>query len=342
MAYLRKLERSPFWFLRYQDTDTGLWREKSTKLRHDDPKETRKAKRLCDQHSEREAKVSPDADGEFARWAPEYIRSHYQRPHSLKRYDAAWQRISEWLQTNRLRHPRQIRYQHANDFMAWRKGTGASHNTARLELKFFSFVMREAMRREFTETNPLALAKVEIAPAKEKPELTPDMMRAARAAFAGRPRWMRTVFEICANTGCRFAEASIPMERVDLKQKLVLLTDSKRSENDPRRLHCVPINDQLAAYLATLSGQERTTPPLTGDMNRLFNVVLKKATGATSHSLRVSFVTRCHRAKLNEADVMRLVNHSSRLVHRIYTRLNVDDARRSIQRVEPPPPPDEQ
>lgn len=340
MAYLRKLQRSPFWFLRYQDLETGRWREQSTKLRHDDPKETRKAKRLCDQHSEREAKAAPDAGSEFARWVPDYIRSHYQRPHSLKRYDAAWQRISEWLQANKLRHPRQIRYQHAADFMAWRKATGAAHNTARLELKFFSFVMTEAMRRELAETNPLSLAKIEIAPAKEKPELSPEMMRAARAAFTLRPKWMRTVFEICANLGCRFAEASVPMDRVNLDDKLVFLTDSKRSENDPRRLHCVPINGQLAAYLATLAGQERTTPPLTGDMNRLFNVVLKKATGATSHSLRVSFVTRCHRSGLSESQVMQLVNHSSRLVHRIYTRLNVEDARRSMERVEPPPPPD--
>lgn len=342
MAYLRKVKGSPFWSLRYQDFETGRWREKSTKLRHQDPKETRKANRLCDEQSEREAKIKPETDGEFVRWVPEYLRTHYNRSNSLKRYEAAWQRISEWLKLRKIRHPRQIRYQHAADFMAWRKETGVAHNTARLELKFFSFVMTEAMRREFTESNPLSLAKVEISPSKEKPELTLGMLRAARAAFANRPKWMRTVFEICANIGCRFAEASIPMERVDLAKKIVFLTDSKRSENDPRRLHCVPINDQLAAYLATLSGQERTTPPLTGDMNRLFNEAMKKATGTTSHSLRVSFITRCHRSGLTESQVMQLVNHSSRLVHRVYTRLNVEDARNSMLRVIPPPPPDEQ
>jgi hypothetical protein len=80
-------------------------------------------------------------------------------------------------------------------------------------------------------------------------------------------------------------------------------------------------------------------PRLTGEMNQRFNAVLKRAVGTTSHSLRVSFISRRHRAGLTEQQAMRLVNHSSRLVHRIYSRLNVDDAREAMQRVPLPPPP---
>jgi hypothetical protein len=53
----------------------------------------------------------------------------------------------------------------------------------------------------------------------------------------------------------------------------------------------------------------------------------------------VSFISRCHRAGLTEQQAMRLVNHSSRLVHRIYSRLNVEDARLAMQKVPLPPSP---
>jgi len=336
MAFLRKTSKSAFWVLRFRDLDTGRWREESTKCRHDDAKETRAAQRKCQKASERESEVSPLGEGEFARWVPGYLTAHYTRPNSLKRYDAAWQRIAEWLRLRNLRHPGQVRYIHAADFMDWRKENGASQNTARLELKFFSFVMREAMRREFTEENPIALAKVERTPAKEKPELSDDDLLAARGAFKTRPQWMRTAFEICAHIGCRFAESSIPMSRVDFADGVIWVEDSKRKEGDSRKLYAVPMPERLSSYLRDLKG-ERTTPILTGEMNRTFNIVLKKAVGATSHSLRVSFISRCHRAGLSESQAMRLVNHSTRMVHRIYSRLSLDDARVAMARVAPPP-----
>jgi hypothetical protein len=81
---------------------------------------------------------------------------------------------------------------------------------------------------------------------------------------------------------------------------------------------------------------DRTSGRLTGDQNRVFNSILKAACGATSHSLRVSFVTRCHRAGLSESQAMRLVNHSTRLVHAVYSKLNLSDARAAAALVPPP------
>ena len=127
------------------------------------------------------------------------------------------------------------------------------------------------------------------------------------------------------------------MSRVDFDKKLIWIEDSKRDEGDPRKIYAVPMPDSLINYLLTLKGQERTTQVLTREMNRTFTIVLKASTGATSHSLRVSFISRCHRAGLSEAQAMRLVNHSTRMVHRIYSRLSVDDARAAMAQVAPPP-----
>ena len=66
MASLRKYKRSPYWYLRYRDFETGRWSEEATKLRHDDPKETRDARRLAEKYSVKEAQVAPTIRANFA------------------------------------------------------------------------------------------------------------------------------------------------------------------------------------------------------------------------------------------------------------------------------------
>lgn len=337
MAFLRQTPKSAYWILKYRDLDTGRWREESTRCRIDDPKETRRAQRMAELASRRESQLAPRHQGDFVEWAPAYLIAHFENLRSRKRYELAWSRCIEWMRLRNVRHPAEVRYEHAADFMDWRKADGASHNTARLELKLFSFVMQEALRRELCTKNPLALAKIARTAPRPKKELTSADFAAARAAFDSRAPWMRTVFEICAHLGCRFNEAEFGPEDVDFKEKVIWLIDSKRKECDPRRRYAVPMPAPLAKHLAAVfKKRDRTSGRLTGDQNRVFNSILKKATGATSHSLRVSFVTRCHRAGLSESQAMRLVNHSTRLVHAVYSKLNLSDARAAAALVPPP------
>lgn len=336
MAFLRKTRKSGFWVLKYRDLENGRWREVSTRCRVDDPKDTRRAQRMVEEASRKEAQVGPRV-GEFVEWAPAYLEQHFRNVRSRKRYELAWSRCVEFMRGRGIRHPAEVRYEHAMDFMDWRKDQGASHNTARLELKLWSMVMQEALRRELCQKNGLALAQVPRTPPKPKKELTAEDFAAARAAFAGRAPWMLTVFEVCAHLGCRFNEAEFGREDVDFEAKIIWLTDSKRDLGDPRRRYGVPLPDRLAVHLEEVFRQrERTSGRLTGDQNRVFNSILKQATGATSHSLRVSFVTRCHRAGLSESQAMRLVNHSTRLVHAVYSKLNLSDARAAAALVPPP------
>ena len=361
MAYLIKQPSSPYWQLRFRDLETGAWCTKSTLKRHDDTKDSRAAQRMADEHTGREAKVGPDTDGRFERWVPKFLKRRYTNPSTYKRSEAAWQRISEWLRMRNLRHPGQIKYAHIGDYMDWRMTTPTfKHgprtrrmrqagepgpriecpppcmNTARMEIKFFSTVLTEAQHM-FEIANPFAGQRIAHGIAKEKPDLAPAQLLAARKAFEGHSPWMRTVFEICAHIGCRFSEAIMPMSRVDFEQGLIWIADAKRKEDDPRKLYAVPMPAALSDYLRTVK-TERTAPANnTAGMNRYFNVLLKKATGATSHSLRVSFISRCHRAGLSESQAMRLVNHSTKSVHKIYSRLNLGDARLAMAKVEPPP-----
>jgi hypothetical protein len=243
VAHLRQHKRSPFWSLRRRNLDTGRWEERSTGLRVDDPSETLKAQRAADKASAQEQRIgTPKNSPAFLAWVPDYLASHWRNPgsDSPRRYAGAWQAIRAFLETHGIDYPRQIKYGHGEAYLRWRKATPVNgrmvvHNTALLELKFLSQLITEAIRREFTDSNPIAHLGIARDAAKIKPELT--------------------------------------------------------------------------------------------DKNGRINKVLKKAVGSTFHSLRVTFITRCHRGGLTESEAMRLVNHSSQIVHRIYSRLDVEDAR---------------
>ena len=296
---------------------------------------------MAEEASKREADVGPTLRENFHEWVGAFMAAHFDNPHSRRRYGYAWARVSDFLRREGIRHPAEVRYAHAARYMAWRMSEGGlcNANTARLELKLWSFVMAEAMRREFCPANPLALAHVPRRPPKAKRELSAEDFAAARRAFAARKAapWMLTVFETCAHLGCRFAEADLGREDVDFEAGLVWLTDAKRQDTDPRKRFAVPLPPALASILkAALEARPRTSPRLTGEQNRQFNKTLKAACGATSHSLRVSFITRCHRAGLSEAYAMRLVNHSTRLVHALYTKLGAADVKGASARVPSP------
>ena len=49
---------------------------------------------------------------------------------------------------------------------------------------------------------------------------------------------MGIVFEVMAHIGCRFAESSTPIERIDFEKMILWIEDSKRKPNDTKK--CSP------------------------------------------------------------------------------------------------------
>jgi integrase len=340
VAHLRQHKRSPFWSLRRRNLDTGRWEERSTGLRVDDPSETLKAQRAADKASAQEQRIgTPKNSPAFLAWVPDYLASHWRNPgsDSPRRYAGAWQAIRAFLETHGIDYPRQIKYGHGEAYLRWRKATPVNgrmvvHNTALLELKFLSQLITEAIRREFTDSNPIAHLGIARDAAKIKPELTDKQIKTAMHALEPQPQWMADTFEIGLYTGCRFNECEIPVDQINLAKRTIRMEDSKRDENDPRKYFTIPIHPELFPTLKRMVADAKAEKrpaivSLSADKNGRINKVLKKAVGSTFHSLRVTFITRCHRGGLTESEAMRLVNHSSQIVHRIYSRLDVEDAR---------------
>lgn len=341
MASLRTHARSPYWYVRTKNPDTGAWEETSTGLRFDNPAETRKAQRLADRKSARERINVTAAGAAFDFWVPSFINSHFSSEASRRRYQGAWQALRLFLAREGLIYPRQVRYAHGAAYIEWRLATrvhsskAVQHNTALLELKFLAQLLNEAKRREYLESNPLERTGITRQPQKEKPALSDDEIARAWAALENHPEWMRIAFMISLYTGCRFSECQIPLSRVNFDTWTIRMEDAKRDTEDPRKFFTVPVEQPLRPVLLAVRNRD-VTCSLSQDMNGRINKVLRKAVGATFHSLRVTFVTRLHRAGLSEFEAMRLVNHSSQLVHKIYSRLNVDDVRTARSRVQLP------
>ncbi len=339
MASLKKVKRSPYWYIRFRDLETGIWKDECLKLRHDNDQDTIKAHKECAKRTAAEQAVSPQNGGDFSAWVPMHLQSHYKNPRSLERYQIAWDTIAGWLKGKKIRHPREFKYQHVMEYVEWRKQQ-VKHNTARLEIGFFKGILREACAREFLDKNVISLARFPIVPAKQKKELTSDEIQKIRETLKSKDEWMGTVFEILINLGCRFNEARIHKSRVDFVNKTIQIEDSKRKANDPRKLYTVPMKERFVEYLQGLKWEEGySVPEFKKSSNQRFNEVLKSVCEATSHSCRVSFITRCHRAGLTALEAMQLVNHSSDDVHKIYSRLNIKDSEAALSRVTPPPDP---
>jgi hypothetical protein len=209
MAFLLRKKRSPFFYIRYRDLETGRWKDENTKLRVDHPKEALKAVKEANRRTSEEAVVRPSRGENFQDWAFHYISEHYHHPDTRKRGLYFWSTLQVWLHENGIRHPREIAYRHAQEYMNWRTGPGGEHagwNTARHEVKFLSFLMNEAIRRGYSEANGLALARLPIRATKQKRELKISEIAAVRKALSEGEPWMATAFELQLHLGCRFSE----------------------------------------------------------------------------------------------------------------------------------------
>jgi site-specific recombinase XerD len=355
MAFIVKRKGKPFWLLRKLDPETGKWSQSSTGYRIDNALETRKAQLMASKAGVKEMQLAEGArqggglpstrvNPAFNTWVPTYLDDHFKSLATARRVKTCWDVLKVFLNSVDVSYPRQVKYHHGEDYLKWRKvnaihGRVTRHNTALLELKFLSQLMNEAIRREFVEANPLLRLGIAREPQKVKPELSDEDVKKLRAALANRAPWMRRAFEISLYTGCRFNETEIPQDAIDLKSGTLRLCDSKRKETDPRRYFTVPIHPKLRPVLEDVvkKGESHTLKITTREFNTRINRAFHDAgVDASFHSLRVTFVTTCHRCGLSQVEAMRLVNHSTALIHRIYSRLNVDDVRQAQSKLRIP------
>ncbi len=342
MASLYRRDRSPFWWVEFIDDKTNKRTCKSTGYRRDDPSDHKKARALQAELTSREFnKTTHHSSERWESWVLPFLKRHCKSPRTLGRYELAWSWISIYLTEKRIFMPRDMNYQDALGYLKWRTtykkrgGRTVKHNTALNDMKVLRIIMGQAIRLGYCTTNPcnrLGVAKEET---KEKPELTDTDITEIRAALKTRERWMQISFEIALHTGCRQSETQIAFKDVDFSRKTITFMTPKGGK---ARAFSVPLPAAIEPMLLELqnSGAKVTldNPPrmLGKHWWEFFKNDLKRP-DLCFHCTRVTFVTRHARAGTPLSVAMRLVNHSSTLVHSIYQRLGVDDVRQWSDRI---------
>ena len=332
MASIYKKKNSPFWFIQFIDAD-GTRRNKSSGLRADNPGETVKARAL---RAQLEAKELNRTAGEvngggWDTWVPQYLERHCESPRTHERYLDAWKWLAFWLQENRYHSPRTITYRNALEYVEWRtnykKRTGRTvgRNTAIFELRILAILVGEAVRLGHADANPLLSLKLKRDKTVKKPELTDEEIRKIREALKTEPEWMQTAFEISLHTGCRLRETRIPLNCIDFAENKITFPSPKGGED---RAFSVPMPSALRPMFQKLHrAKTKFTVEFPFQPSRRWQqfFIKVKTPHLCFHCLRVTYVNRLRRAGVPREAAMRLVNHSSELIHRIYQREKVED-----------------
>jgi len=186
MASYYVRDRSPYYWLRFQRPD-GTWGCKSSGIRIDSPGSVRKAKQAVAQETMHETQFDGNGGSHrFDSWVPQFLEGHYKNPKTTVRYLNAWSALSTYLSARQIISPSQITYQLCMDYPAFRTNPpkelmrARSYNTALTELKVFSSIMQEAVRRDYIQANPCTRLGLKRRNVKVKPAL----LRAQRFRLA--------------------------------------------------------------------------------------------------------------------------------------------------------------
>jgi len=331
----------PNWYICYFSADEFRWVSRSTPYALDDPGGEKKATKLGESLArEFERKATATRAETWMHWARPFIEHHYQKQEKTRRrYINAWDWLQVFLQEKKLLTPGAVQYKHAQQYIDWRMtkrrhcGRPIARNTALVELRVLSLLMREAVRRGYVVANSLAQLGLTRDAAKEKPELADDEITKIRQELAKREaakpiteRWMTVSFEIALHQGCRLSETSLPMSRVDEKRRTIQF--HAKGRNGQPHVFTTALHPGLVDLITTLRQAGATDtchlPPMAAKEWWKF----RRDVGlghTTFHSTRVTAITRMARANVPQAQAMRFVGHANEAVHRIYQKLKVED-----------------
>jgi site-specific recombinase XerD len=338
MASLYKKKRSPFWYMEWRDPKTGLPLNRSTKFRHDSPDQSRRARQLCAQRTadELEAPSQGGKGGENWRWVDGFLRMAYSTsPKTLQRYQQAWFAFSAFMAECKIAAPRHLQREEAESYVAWRmaptKGRGvrkASKNTALLDLKVISRIMREAVARKLAPANPFLQLGFKKDPPKPRPDILPHEMEIIlRELPKTNDEAMQVSWEIAMCHGRRLAETSVPMSKVNLESGTITFHNKGGAERT-KLLHpdLVPMMKKFKA-----DGRERTfdmPPNFSKRWAKFFDRI--GLPHITFHSTRVRVATRLMEKGVDQRIAMDFIDHSSELIHGIYLKARPEHHRAAV------------
>lgn len=334
MASLYPRKNSPFWWLQFRDSKTGKLVNRSTGLRRDDAEHTREAKRLRAQWEQQELSAPRAAGGEaWAEWVPTYLKTRYAKsPLTATRAESCWRALSTYFKAKGLRSARVLTRADAMAYIGWRLSDEAwtsglrrvKYNTALLELKFPSGIMREAVSRGIALVNPCIQLGLKREKTKVKPEISDEEFEKIERALSSadeiaRPynEAMRISWAIAIRQVCRLRETCVPLDDVNLEEGTITFRIKGGRE------HTAALHPELVPLFTRLKAEgRRMAYPMPDNFAKCWYYFFRRhgLSHLTFHSTRVTGVTRLRRQGVDVRVAMEFVGHSSLIVHQIYQR----------------------
>lgn len=332
MAAIYKRKDSPWYWLRYK-TPAGKWAAKATRYRTDNTLHRAKAMEEALQLSIAERTRANTDYG----WVTDLIGSHPVAESTRWHYRNSWRHLSRFMDELGLTlHDFTPAEAHA--YIGWRVGLRRTNgkpvcrNLALDDLKCLKWIQRMGRLHKRLTTTAMLDWRSRRDPVRKRPVFTDEEILVVRRMLDAHPdkAWMKTCFEIGYQTGCRLRETRLEMRLVDLQAGTITFPTPKGGQ---ARAYTIPIPSGLRPLLAKIKASGATHAfewpgcgtKVSQEWRMIFNLCgLFKH---TFHSLRTTRVTNLRRAGVPQSAAMRLVNHSSTLVHELYQRHFVEDLR---------------
>ncbi len=344
-SYERK--DSPWVWLQYSD-EKGIKRLEKSAVRKDDPDKERKVQLALNRIQARILTHEPQAYDDSAawRWVPGYIATRYgAKLKTLEQYKIRWHNLEQYFDDAEVLTPAALEREHCFAYVEWRtsqvkekSGKSPGINTALSELKLLGLIMDEAVARGIALANPARKLKIEREEVIPKPEMTDEEIGQIYAALENEPEWMRRSFHISLHTGLRFGDTPITRHQIRWQDRSILIEKPKGGR---RREFAIPLYPSIEAMLREFwDGRQPALWALPPKQRALTGLMWSKFFRRIGlphlcfHCTRVTFISRGARpaeaggAGIPESIMMKLVNHASKEVHRIYQRLVPTDALR--------------
>lgn len=342
-VYTYERKDSPFVWLKWLHPVTGQSLARSSGVRKDDPIRERKLAKQINKMEGGLLETAPEHAGEqFEVWVVPTLRQrHADHAGSLDKNLNAWNWLSAYFREIKVTIPRELTRQHLYAYVPWRtakrkkKVKAPGRNTAIYDLRVLGKIMQEAVERGFVTVNVARRLGLKRDAVKVKPEMRDADIAKLRAALVGKPDWMRVSFEVAIHTGLRFHETRIDVfANVDFDSQAIFLPAPKGGQGRAFSIDLPPV---LVPMLQAMRdrGQQWTwtherapgEPPRSLQWREVFDAA-RLPPPFSFHCTRVTFITRKCRAGVPETVTMKMVNHASREISRIYQRLTVDDVRK--------------
>jgi integrase len=338
VAAIYRRKDSPWCWIRCKTAD-GKWVATATRFRKDNALHRAKAQELAAQISQGERTVKTDHS-----WVLGMIESHPVRPSTRRHYINSWRHLSWFLDHHGLALE-DFAPIHADQYIRWRigiprtNGKPVCRNLAVDDIKALKWIHRQGRLLGLMTSVKMLDYRCKKDPPAKRPVFTDEEIDRVRRFLAHEnemdpsKEWKRISFEIAYATGCRLRETRLDMRLVDLTSDTITFPEPK---GGAARAYTIPIPNSLRLLLARLKQSGRRFAfdwpgygtKVSSAWRTTFNICgLPKH---TFHSLRATRVTNLRKAGVAQSVAMRLVNHSSTLVHELYQRHFVEDLRTHV------------